>query len=214
MNQTSDPKEWEEEVTQLIEQLGAERPAAQAAVRANEMALNALWLDCASPATAAVTVYLKPAEALAGIQRQAKSREFALADDAVYFAQPYLADISDRICMRQLIERAVIRRAILDLLAMRCEDGPAYAISVFDGEETVVADSRDLATIMAAIMSTDEEALVVRRLRAGSKPAYAGEISLVHGNDGWDVIADYSTVLDGHLANANALAEAFGDLVA
>lgn len=214
MTQTSDPKEWEEEVTQLIEQFGVERPAAQAVVRANEMALNALWRDSAAPATAAVTVYLKPAEALASLQLQAKSREFTLADDAAYFGQRYLADISDGICLRQLVERAVIRRAVLDLLAMRCEDGPAYAISVFDGEETVVADSRDPATIMAAIMSTDVDALVVRRLREGIKPAYAGEMTLVYGNDGWDVIADYSTVLDVDLATANALAEAFGDLLA
>jgi hypothetical protein len=214
MNQISDPKEWEEEVTQRIEQFGLERSAAQAVVRAGEMALNALWRDCASPATAAVAVHLKPAEALASLQLQARSREFVLADDAAYFGQRYLADISDSICLRQLVERAVIRRAILDLLAMRCEGGPAYAISVFDGEETVVADSRDPAIIMAAIMSTDEDALVVRRLREGSKPAYAGEMNLIYGNGGWDVIADYSTVLDVDLANANALADAFGDLLA
>lgn len=135
------------------------------------------------------------------VAQRAMSTGFAEADDAIYFAQSYLSDITTEIRLRMLIERAVIRRAVTDAIAA------GRTVSVDDGEEITVKRSTDLAEIMGAIMSTDEGRLLIH-----ADKGTAG-IYLVHGNDGYDVIADYSTSLEPILAGSNALADALCDLM-
>ena len=128
--------EWEEQVTQAVEGFDVTRSDAQAFVQAHDMALAALWRDDVTPESAAVTVFLKPVELLASLRTQAATRQFVEADDVVYFAQGYLADLTEEITLRQLIERTIIRQAVASILALRAEGGPAFTISVFDGEDT------------------------------------------------------------------------------
>ncbi|MES0071892.1 hypothetical protein [Mesorhizobium sp. M0058] len=63
-----------------------------------------------------------------------------------------------------------------------------YVISVSDGEDYPVKKSTDKAEIMAALFSTDEDVIVIRNA-AGDK---LGWFQLIYGNDGWDVVSDYS----------------------
>jgi hypothetical protein len=81
----------------------------------------------------------------------------------------------------QQIERLIINRLIDDILAT------GSAISVNDGEETVLKNSTDKAAILAAMFSTDEDYLIT------SAPQGAW-IRLIYGN-GVDVISDHAVRL-------------------
>lgn len=84
-------------------------------------------------------------------------------------------------------------------------------ISVSDGEALVVKHSRDTAVIFAALQSTDSDILIVHRSADdGLKPRMAS-ILLIWGN-GWDVISDYSTSLEGLVAPAIRIAHTLQDL--
>lgn len=62
------------------------------------------------------------------------------------------------------------------------------AVSVHDGEEWAVKRSTDKAEIMAGLFATDMDSLVARDAD-GNK---LGWWSLIYGNDGTDVVSDYS----------------------
>lgn len=63
-----------------------------------------------------------------------------------------------------------------------------FVISVCDGEDWPVKRSNDKGEIMAALFSTDEDAIVIRKAD-GDK---LGWFQLIYGNCGYDVISDYS----------------------
>jgi len=99
---------------------------------------------------------------------------------------------------RQEIERRIIRRIVRDGL------DAGFQITVDDGgDEPSVRRSTDEATIMAAVMLTDEDFLHF------SKPGepLQGWVRLIYGNDGWDVVNDYTTNLEPLLAGAMAEAD-------
>jgi hypothetical protein len=88
--------------------------------------------------------------------------------------------------MRIEIERQVARRAIAALLAA------GHEVSVHDGEEFALRRSRDPKAILGAMFSTDEDELISH----GAKGVGPGWVKFVYGNDGWDVISDYTTNLE------------------
>jgi len=99
---------------------------------------------------------------------------------------------------RQEIERQIIRRVVRDAV------GAGFQITVDDGgDQPSVRRSTDEATIMAAVMLTDEEFLYF------SKPGepLQGWVRLIYGNDGWDVVNDYTTNLEPLMAGAMAEAD-------
>ncbi len=147
------------------------------------------------------------AATLSDLRAQAASGRFKQNDDTAFFARP-LATEDFGISVRKLIERTIIRRAVTDVLAIQAEDGPAYAISVFDGEETTLIASRDVEQIMGAVMTTSEDMLIVRRLHQDRGSSYFGSIALAYGNDGWDVIRNHHRPLDEILAGTKAMADA------
>jgi len=89
-------------------------------------------------------------------------------------------------------ENDLARRIKAELRMCRAMVNAALAggntVSVCDGEEWVVVNSRDRAAIYAALFSTDEDRIVVRD-KAGQR---LGWFHLVYGNDGFDVVSDYS----------------------
>jgi hypothetical protein len=101
--------------------------------------------------------------------------------------------------MRQLVERE-IANAIVDSLL---ESG--FLISVDNGDnngnEFEIAKSRDRRAIKAALMQTDEEHLHVY-LADGKK---FGWVYLVYGNDGWDVMSDYTTNLEQFVGEGSSV---------
>lgn len=103
--------------------------------------------------------------------------------------------------MRQEIERKIIAQIVDSAFAN------GYSISVNDGEETVLKKSTNKTQIMNAIMSTDEDVLYIHD-KAGAR---LGSVYLIYGNDGHDVIADYTAGLESLLEEANKLADAYAD---
>ena len=100
--------------------------------------------------------------------------------------------------LRQRIERAIVGRAVRDALRA------GYSLSVNDGEAFAILRSRNRAAIMRALFSVDEERLYIH---AGDTGRRVGWVYLVYGNDGPDVIADYTGNLESLLTGANACAE-------
>jgi hypothetical protein len=101
--------------------------------------------------------------------------------------------------LRQRIERAIVGRCVRDALRA------GYSVSVNDGEGFPIRRSRNATLIMRALFSTDEERLYIHASDTGRR---VGWVFLVYGNDGPDVIADYTCNLESMLAGAEACAEA------
>ena len=97
---------------------------------------------------------------------------------------------------RIAIERKIVTRLIDDLLAA------GWELRVYD-ESEYEPWTRSRTTVIDDIMNADEDVLYVRRARDG----LSGWVHLVYGNDGWDVISDYTTNLEPLLAGVNAYAE-------
>lgn len=97
----------------------------------------------------------------------------------------YELDVTDRVpvWLRHRHERAIAERLVTDAIAQ------GYQVSVNDGEAWVVKRSTDSKAIMAALFSTDEDYI---RIRKDGEETSVGTFTLVYGNDGWDVIADWS----------------------
>ena len=85
--------------------------------------------------------------------------------------------------LRHRHERAIAERLVTDAIAL------GYQVSVNDGEEWTVKRSTDSKAIMAALFSTDEDYI---RIRKDGEETSVGTFTLIYGNDGWDVIADWS----------------------
>ena len=85
--------------------------------------------------------------------------------------------------LRHRHERAIAERLVTDAIAQ------GYQVSVNDGEAWVVKRSTDSKAIMAALFSTDEDYI---RIRKEGEEGSVGTFTLIYGNDGWDVIADWS----------------------
>jgi hypothetical protein len=99
----------------------------------------------------------------------------------------------------RLIENIIMRQAIKDLLAA------GYEITVsLEGEEPEIKRSRDAEAIFKAMCAGDEDWLTV--FNPGAKWAF-GWVRFIYGNDGWDVLADYTTNLEEVLRTTNALAD-------
>lgn len=158
-----------------------------------------------------MTTTMTAAQLLASIKNQARRAVYDERDDSVHFEQfHWVKDVAIR--QRILIERAIVRRAVRDILAA---DNGAYCISVNDGECWPVKRSRDLNEIMASIGQCDEESLRIRRVDSPSGTVSSGNLYFVYGNDGWDVIADHtdSPLVHELLSDANKLADQLGDLL-
>ena len=73
--------------------------------------------------------------------------------------------------------------------------GAGYLITVNDGEEDVLFDSKDPAAIAAAMMSTDEDYFYVSKEPSAGK-TWFGWVRFIYGNDGYDVVSDYTVNLE------------------
>lgn len=98
-----------------------------------------------------------------------------------------------------ILERLIARQCIADLLAA------GFLISVNDGEETTVKASTDATVIYRAMFTTDEDYLQVSH---PTGPVKNGWVRFIYGNDGWDVISDYTVNLTDVLKGCDALSDA------
>jgi len=97
------------------------------------------------------------------------------------------------------IEKRIVRKIVKDALARN------WTVTVHDGEEFPVRKSTDLKKIIAATFTTDQDTLIFRDAD-GNK---VGDVALVYGNDGWDVVSDHtsSDVMDEFMAPITELSD-------
>ena len=101
------------------------------------------------------------------------------------------------------IEKAIAKKIVVDALALN------YFVSVNDSCEWTVNKSQDQKTILKALMTTDDDLLAFHN----KDGKYIGVVWLVYGNDGYDVICDYTANkgIEGLLAGANTLADKYNE---
>ncbi len=80
------------------------------------------------------------------------------------------------------VENGVVSRIVDSALSS------GYNVSVYDGEDFPIRNSRIKKDIMRHIMSTDSDVLKIHTVSGET----IGNIYLVYGNCGWDVIADHT----------------------
>ena len=107
-----------------------------------------------------------------------------------------LSEITDGAMMRMAIERRIVKRTVTDLI----EAG--YTLSVYDGENESAKTSTDYKLLHNALMETDEDFLNV--WKDGKR---VGWVRFTYGNDGYDVISDYTISLEDALKGVNQFAE-------
>lgn len=115
-----------------------------------------------------------------------------------------LKDIPDRrVRARVAIERRIVKATVDAFLAA----GFALQTDQGGGPLEPVIPTRDRQVILDALCETDDERLYVRQVFPGPNYISNGWVYFVYGNDGWDVISDYTTNLEEVLKPVNALAE-------
>jgi hypothetical protein len=97
---------------------------------------------------------------------------------------------------RVAVEMRIVKSAVKELLSHD------FLLSVFDGEEETAHTSTDYKMLHDALMETDEDYLHV--WKDGKR---FGWVRFVYGNDGYDMIFDYSVNLDTFIAETNKLAD-------
>lgn len=100
---------------------------------------------------------------------------------------------------RILLEQRIVKHTVKALLTA------GYALSVFDGENDSVVTTEN-TILIDALMETDEDFLNV--YKDGKR---IGWVRFVYGNDGYDVICDYTVNLEDALAETNKLAESLSN---
>ena len=114
-----------------------------------------------------------------------------------------LTGVNGTVKARQRIEQTIALTAAQALL------DAGYLLGVYDGEEITLHHSRDLDKVQAALFTTDEDFLYVyKALKQGPEctdeafalaladPTPDYWVRFVYGNDGWDVMPDYSSTAD------------------
>lgn len=86
------------------------------------------------------------------------------------------------------IEKDICAKLLTELL------DAGYSLGVYDGEATVIKNSRNMTDLMDAVFSTDEDILLVYR-----DDKKVGWVHLIWGN-GTDIISDYSKNVDPQIA--------------
>lgn len=117
------------------------------------------------------------------------------------------------IAIRQKIEREIITSFVQTALAK----GYRLAVSRERGYDVneMLLGSRDRKEIVKAAMAGDEAHIFVQPaegdLVQGGKIVSEGWVYVVLGNDGWDVISDYTTNLEPLMQGANRLSDKYSN---
>jgi hypothetical protein len=108
-------------------------------------------------------------------------------------------EVCYKVYKRQQMERAICSAFVRSCLKA------GYTLSVHNGEEFVISNSKSYKAVMAELFSTDEEYIYVRN-HAGER---IGWVFCVYGNDGYDVFSDYTTGLEalGLMTKANEVSD-------
>ena len=104
---------------------------------------------------------------------------------------------SPNVRRRHNVEKRIVKRVVADLLAA------GYELAVYDGEEWYKRTT-DPAKLHKQLMETDEDRLFVYKVPGPhGKWDWFGWVFFVYGNDGNDVISDYTVNLEADLKAIN-----------
>lgn len=113
--------------------------------------------------------------------------------------------------MRQIVERKIVGRFVRD--ALKASNRLSVSLDRgYDVDEMLIA-STDRRKIMAEAFAGDDAHIFVHPPHG--KPVVGGQVNsrgwvyLVFGNDGWDVINDYTMNLEPLMAGANELSQRY-----
>lgn len=95
--------------------------------------------------------------------------------------------------MRQLVEKEIVTEVAASLIRA------GFHISVDNGEDKPTPATRNLGRILEALFLTDEDFLIVY---TPDNLTRKGWVRLIYGNDGPDVINDYSVTLESYIGEA------------
>lgn len=104
--------------------------------------------------------------------------------------------------MRQLVEKEIVECVVDDALKA------GYLLAVYSGEETTER-SRRRGIVLKAMMKTDEDYLLFSRAEDLDDARVHGWVRFIYGNDGWDVVSDYTVNLEPVMAGAHAIANKY-----
>jgi hypothetical protein len=110
-----------------------------------------------------------------------------------------------RLLQRIETEGKVARKAVDALLAA------GFTVGVNDGEETVLKHSTSVNEIMGALFSTDWDYLYAYDATTKKR---VGWVHLVYGNEGHDLVSNYTTNLEDAIAPANVYADQLAEKAA
>jgi hypothetical protein len=102
-------------------------------------------------------------------------------------------DVTPAVARRREVEIKIIKATVKALLAA------GFTLSVFDGEEEHPR-SRNTKALYDNLYNTDDDVLYVHE---GGKRF--GWVRFVYGNDGWDVINDYTVNLEPWIGEGTAV---------
>lgn len=103
--------------------------------------------------------------------------------------------------MRQEVERKIATAFIQSALKA------GFLISVDNGEDETRPMSNE-KSILSAMFQTDEDRLYTFVPKSdGSKRSRHGWVYFIYGNDGWDVISDYTVNLQPLMAAADKISD-------
>lgn len=102
--------------------------------------------------------------------------------------------------LRIAVEKQIVIKTVADLLAA------GYKLTVDQGDGETTKPTTDVKVLHDALMETDEDFLHVYKDKK-----HFGWVRFVYGNDGWDVISDYTTNLEAVLKGVNEFASAFDE---
>lgn len=98
------------------------------------------------------------------------------------------------------LEKRIARTIVEDALAA------GFSLNVHNGGDVheLKAPTTDKKTILNIMFKTDEEHLLVYNSSNGQR---IGWVYFVYGNDGWDVVSDYTTNLEPIMKRADKIAD-------
>jgi hypothetical protein len=101
---------------------------------------------------------------------------------------------------RIALERKIAKTIVEDALRA------GYALNVQNGGETeeLPNPSADPKLVLKTMFQTDDEYLMVYNSITGK---HVGWVRFIYGNDGWDVVNDYTVNLEPLMSRANAISD-------
>jgi hypothetical protein len=114
-----------------------------------------------------------------------------------------MTHISMNVRLRMKVEELLVKQVVAELLAA------GYSLGVHDGEELTIHHSRNLNAIVKKLFTADRDDIYVY-VDGGNKRDTRCDywVRCVYGNEGIDVISDYSLHLEPQIKPVMALAEA------